>query len=153
MARESYEPQLREALAQLEGALEVPLVPGELASWVPPVQQGLTAVGTYLRRQIERVHKEEMKTIQQEDLGLARRVEQMAEEDQQIIQQFEQLSRLAQKLGAAAVAIEPDEAAIEPEQSRLVDEGLEFVIRVRKQEAAIATWLVEAFDRDRGDVD
>jgi hypothetical protein len=35
----------------------------------------------------------------------------------------------------------------------LIDEGLTFIARVRKQATAIQTWFVEAFNRDRGAVD
>ncbi len=150
---EQYDQPLRDALAALEAALETPLVPGDLVAWVTPIQQGFAPVGVYLRRQIERVHTHQFDRIKHEDLGLASRVEQLAEEDRELLQILADLSQLSERLSAVSTAVEPDEAAIEPELQRLVDEGLAFVIRVRKQESAIATWLVESLDRDRGDVD
>jgi len=35
----------------------------------------------------------------------------------------------------------------------LVDDGIEFITRMRKQEAAVQAWFVEAFTRDRGVAD
>jgi hypothetical protein len=46
--------------------------------------------------------------------------------------------------------LEPDEEKAQQHVKKLVDEGMAFVARVRKQEVAIQTWFVEAFNRDRG---
>ncbi len=36
------------------------------------------------------------------------------------------------------------------QQQKLLEEGLQFVMNVRRQETAIRTWTEEAFDRDTG---
>jgi hypothetical protein len=36
---------------------------------------------------------------------------------------------------------------------KLVDQGMALVTQIRKQEVAIQTWFIEAFNRDRGSVD
>jgi hypothetical protein len=45
------------------------------------------------------------------------------------------------------------EAGLKEELDRFVTESLALVVRIRKQELAVRTWVVEAFTRDRGDAD
>ena len=99
------------------------------------------------------MHAEEFAAIVEEDAGLLARVEQLKKEDSGIIQQFADPSRRAERLAELAWRCEPDEGQVREDVSRLVELGLSFVIRVRTQETAISTWLLEAFDRDRGTVD
>ena len=56
-------------------------------------------------------------------------------------------------LQKAAEAVEPDEARLQRRIGAARDAGFALAISVRKQEAALETWLGEALNRDRGDVD
>jgi hypothetical protein len=49
-----------------------------------------------------------------------------------------------------APKFEPDEEKVSGHVKSLVDAGVELVTNVRKQEAAVQTWFVKAFTRDRG---
>jgi hypothetical protein len=153
MGREQYETELRQALRQLELSLETPVVAGELPDWATAVQDSLACVGVLLTRQIEILHADEFAEIVEEDSGLLTRVDRLTKEDGQVAEQFAELSQRAARLTESAWGVEPDEGQLRPDVERLVDSGLSFVTRVRKQETAITTWLLEAFDRDRGTVD
>jgi hypothetical protein len=56
-------------------------------------------------------------------------------------------------LKGTADLIEPDERLAADAHAALIEKGLQLVIAARTQEEAISTWYVEAFARDRGDVD
>ena len=49
--------------------------------------------------------------------------------------------------------LEPDEEKAQKHIKSLIDDGVAFAARVRKQSVAVQTWYVEAFDRDSGAVD
>jgi hypothetical protein len=49
--------------------------------------------------------------------------------------------------------VEPDEMRAESAMAEFAQTLLDLVQRLRKQEVALRTWLVEAFTRDRGAVD
>jgi hypothetical protein len=153
VSREQYEDDFLRSLAKLETCLETPRVAGELPSWAAAVQEGFADVGSMLSRQLDSLHAEEYAEIVEEDSGLFARVEQLKKEDCGITEQFADLCRRAERLAEIAWRVEPDEGQVREDVSRLVELGLSFVIRVRTQETAITTWLVEAFDRDRGTVD
>jgi hypothetical protein len=64
--------------------------------------------------------------------------------------QCQSLSRQFADLEANATRAGADEKQVIDQQRALLDEGLRFVIDVRRQETAIRTWIEEAFDRDTG---
>ncbi len=146
-------PQLSEALESLEKRLETPVVPGELSSWSDEAEAALARVEKLLQAQIEKVHPKQMQEILQQDPGLAARVEQLQQNDTELVVQLTEVRNLAKQLRSRAERVEPDERQAADAVAALVDRGLQLVIAARKQEAAIATWFLEAFDRDRGDVD
>jgi hypothetical protein len=57
---------------------------------------------------------------------------------------------LASNISVAAAKVEPDELTLAKARDHLVERGLSLVLRIRKQEAAVKTWYLEAFQRDRG---
>lgn len=144
---------LREGLERLETALETPLVPGELERWVGDVQSALDETAALLERQVGTVHQEEFNEIADEDPELFARVKLLQEEDRKSSEQLEKLRHRAEQLAIIAASIEPDEAELEEDVNAFIEQGLAFVIHVRKQEIAIATWLQEAMERDRGTAD
>jgi hypothetical protein len=146
-------PQLVEALQVLEKRLETPVVPGELVSWSEEAAAAIEAAGRVLREHIADNHSRQLQEILRQDRGLAARVEQMQQNDVDLVQQLTEIRRLAGELRSSARQVEPDERLAADAHAALVEKGLQWVIAARTQEAAIATWYVEAFDRDRGDVD
>jgi hypothetical protein len=145
--------QLTDSLQTLEKRLETPIVPGELPSWVNQAAAALRAVERELREQIEEAHPPQYREIHRQDEGLARRVEQLEEGDCRLLELLSDVRRIADELRNNADEIEPDERLAADAHEALVEKGLQLVIAARTQEEAIATWFVEAFDRDRGDVD
>ncbi|MEZ6097691.1 MAG: hypothetical protein R3E01_01845 [Pirellulaceae bacterium] len=146
-------PQFGDALLKFEKCLEAPVVPGELPSWTSAVGHAFKNFAEPLHREIEEIHKDHFAEISEEAPDLLRRVEQMREEDSKLLVLYEELSNKLRKLREGAERVEPHESKLEKARDVLVDEGLQFVIRARKQQQAISTWLLEAFYRDRGVAD
>jgi sulfite reductase alpha subunit-like flavoprotein len=146
-------PQLTAALESLEKRLETPIVPGELSSWVDQAVSALDEVSQLLKRHITENHPKQLNEILVQDKGLAARVEQLQEADIALVEQLVEVRRIADVLRANSERLEPDEAPAEDLNQALVDQGLQLIIEIRKQESAISTWYLEAFHRDRGVVD
>jgi hypothetical protein len=145
--------QLADALQTLEKRLETPIVPGELTSWANEAAAALRALERDLREQVEETHPRQYREIHRQDDGLARRVEQLQEQDGHLLELLVDVRRIADELKNNADQIEPDEALAADAHAALVEKGLQLVIAARMQEEAISTWYVEAFSRDHGDVD
>ena len=137
-------------LAELETCLGTPLVPGELVTWFDTVATALADLQPILRRQTTERHRLQFDQIMREDPALQRSVEHLRADDEALMDLLQSLQSQAVGFAAKAAAIEPDEALMGQEWTRFVDEGLWFVIRVRKQDTAIHTWLGEALNRERG---
>ena len=73
--------------------------------------------------------------------------------DDEIEENCEEFTRSIHRFSEHAPKFEPDEEKMAVHTKALVDGGIEFVTRVRKQEAAVHAWFVEAFTRDGGVAD
>jgi hypothetical protein len=89
----------------------------------------------------------------EEDLELLPQIERLKAEDEAIERERERIGNMVERDAQHVPKLEPDEAKAQKHVQNLIDEGLAFVMRVRKQEVALETWLVEAFNRDRGTAD
>lgn len=145
--------RLLESLAELELALETPVVPGELERWTSAVEQALTVVEPLLVEVIEKEHSQNINQISQEDPGLLRVAAQLTEGDYESLQSLKNLRHQVGRLATVAEVVEPDEARLEDPLNTFISAGLEFIIHARKQEVALDTWMMEAINRDRGVVD
>jgi hypothetical protein len=139
---------LRPALDKLEAALETPFVPGELETWFDAVASVLADLGPILRSQIARQHGAQFEQIVQESPALQRSVEQLQREDGEVVAAYESLTARVAALAKKAATVEPDEGLMSQEAAHFADDGVWFVVRVRKQDAAIRTWLGEAMNRE-----
>ncbi|WP_339907887.1 hypothetical protein [Symmachiella dynata] len=142
--------ELLEHLESLERSLDVPLVPGEVGQWLETVQSELESTERALRACIDSKHSKEFQQIGNEDPGLFGRVREMQQTDQENLQRSAVLLARLAKLKPLADAVGADEKQLEKPIENVVKHGLEFVTEVRKQETVIDTWLLEAYDRDRG---
>jgi hypothetical protein len=106
-----------------------------------------------LDRAARDIHPQTFREIMREDAGLATRVEEMRAADERLPSELRQLVEQLEDLRQAAEAVEPDEARLQQRIGAARDAGFALAIAVRKQEAALETWLTEALNRDRGDVD
>ena len=145
--------RLEGALATLEASVETPLVPGEFERRMSEVESAWKDLQPCFEWLMATRHPQDFAEIGREDAELISRVEQMRQEDAEIRQQAEILQQQIPPLEAAVAHVEPDEARLTPRLEALARDALNFVIRVRKQEQAVRTWLGEAFNRDRGTID
>lgn len=148
-----HKSRLDEGLEALETALESPLVPGELQTWLENAAAAFAKLEAPLRGRIEEDHPRWFDEISHEDEGLLERVKHLREKDRELLAQYERLARQANSIDFKLEEDHETETRLDPIVERLSEHGLEFVIAVRKQEAAVTTWFVEAFQRDRGVAD
>lgn len=150
MAFTHQDTELVAKLARYEKRLEIPHVPGELAGWLDSVHQAASDVASELRRHLPTVHAEVFAVILERDLALAARVEEMKREDMRLIQRAEQLALAFARLAQQCAEKGPDEASLLGEVVQHSGKALSLIINIWKQESAVTTWYMEAFDRDRG---
>jgi septal ring factor EnvC (AmiA/AmiB activator) len=145
--------QFTQALALWETSLETPFVPGELERWIAAARASYDGFAPLWRQRRQRLHEAEFEEISEEDPELLQRVEEMREEDAEIDRQLTAIGERIAAFEKGIAKVEPDEGRIDDELAAFADAALAEVIRVRKQELALRTWLVEAFERDCGDGD
>ncbi len=153
MNNETNDENLKSKLSRFENHLETPFVAGELIEWVHAAERVFADVLPALRTQINSRHPKLIEEIVEQDPGQLSCAEHFQGEDQKLLKEAERQSKVVSLLASRGDELEPDEALTSEVVGSIVDEGLELVIRIRKQEAAIDTWLMEAFDRDRGVAD
>lgn len=143
---------LQVKLSDFEHCVETPFVPGELEGWLNQTHQALQQLIPQIELLTQHIHKDEFTEIAEEDPGLLGRVESMRDEDRTVQEEMQQLVKNLEQLRAQETrgATETD---LKQDLDAFVSTALTFLNRVRSQEVAIRTWLVEAFNRDRGEVD
>jgi hypothetical protein len=150
MERTSSESELKSALAALETCLSTPILSGELAGWVGEVQKAWEVASAEIRDNVNNLHPTQYEEMAEEDQELLPQIEQLKAEDEAIEADRERIGQMVERDAQHVPKLEPDEAKAQKHVQNLIDDGLAFVQRVRKQEVAVSTWLVEAFNRDRG---
>jgi hypothetical protein len=153
MSVQEIEQDLREALGRLETALGTPVLSGELTDWVQSVQRALDGCVRALRGEFDYGHPQQYADILQQDLEIARQVEQLKEEDRAILADVGRFGEELDHLAIVAKAVGRHESQAIEGANQVVQSGLMLVARVRKQQTAITTWLMEAYQRDQGTVD
>lgn len=144
---------LKSSLECFENCLITPVMSGELISWVDETRSAWTEAFAQVRQHVSELHPRQYKQISQEDPELLPKTEKLQAEDALIEDDAEEFERLLHRFAEHAPKFEPDEEKIATHMKSLIDDGIEFITRVRKQEAAVQTWFVEAFTRDRGVAD
>lgn len=153
MSENAEEQALNEAVKKLETALLSPVVSGELVSWVQTAQQAAKGLAEPLQRFIKTVLRAEYAEISESDQELQGRVQQMADEDKSILQEHEAFQKDLADLARRAPQVASDEAKLEDSRLGAEKRGVDIILRIKRQQAAIGTWLSEAVLRDRGTVD
>lgn len=142
------------ALTSFETALATPVVAGELGPWITNARIACDRVGVLLRSDVQRKHAELFAQILREDAELASRVEKLQEADAQIATfEYEEVHVRLRKLSDRADVADKHEARVSDSLEDTIKQALAFVINARTQETALSTWLMEAFNRDRGEGD
>jgi hypothetical protein len=147
------EHDLKPALDQLETCLLSPVVSGELISWSDELQAAWTDAVERVRSHVREFHPRQYKQISKEDPELLPKVEKLQAADEELEEDCDEFDRVLRRFAEHAPKFEPDEEKIAGHVNSLVDAGVELLTSVRKQEAAVQTWFVEAFTRDRGVAD
>jgi hypothetical protein len=147
------EQALKSSLDSFETSLVTPVMAGELISWTEELRGPWAGLVSQVREHIRDFHPRQYKQISKQDPELLPRTEKLAAEDFAIEEDAEEFERMLHRFVEHAPKFEPDEEKVAKHLQALVDDGIEFVTRVRKQEAAVQTWFVEAFTRDRGVAD
>jgi hypothetical protein len=143
----------RSTLERFEHSLVTPVVPGELPAWLEAAHSSCKEIGEPLRHVVEEAHPDLLREIARQDIELTPRIEELKTKDEAMIAEWNTLCRALDELRQRADRTEPNEAKLDAQVERLREKCLHFVIEARKQDAALATWLVEAFNRDRGIAD
>ena len=153
MPPDPVETALTDSLTGLETALLTPVVSGELGSWAQTCQVAADAVAdnfpAYLRDVLHRQYAE----IARSDQELLRRVQQLISEDQRLAEDLAAYHRRLTAFSGAAGRIKKDESKVDEERTALEKDGIDLIVRIRKQRVAADLWLAEAVYRDRGFVD
>src|SRR4051812_29216345 len=144
---------LKAALTTFETSLLSPTISGELSPWLEEVQKTWEEASTQVHFYVKHLHPRQYEEISKQDPELLPRIEQLQAEDEAIEQQRAQLSQSIGRIGQHAPKLEPDEEKAQKYIKAIVNQGTAFLTQVRKQEVAVQTWYVEAFNRDRGAVD
>jgi len=144
---------LNETLATLETALLTPVVSGELESWARTAQQAATELEKRLPPYLRSVLHPQYAEIARSDSELLSRVEQLIAEDQSLLLEQSAFCDRMNSFVARAAKVKKDEAQVSAVRTQLEQEGLDLIVRIKRQRAAADTWLAEANYRDRGPVD
>ncbi len=145
--------ELRMALADFETDLMTPIVSGELGTWIEEVEEGWAETSAQIHYYVKHLHPRQYEEIASQDPALLPRIELLKAEDEAIEQLREQIATTVKRVAEHVPKLEPDEEKAQKHTQTLIDDGTAFLARVRKQEIAVQTWYVEAFNRDRGAVD
>jgi hypothetical protein len=145
--------ELFSSLERFEASLETPVVPGEMLDWLETAQQLCREVDSLVRREIDEKHPQTLQEISRQDVSLTPRIDELKANDVELLGKWNEMVQKASALYNKADQAEPNEAKIDSPIKRFGDDALKLVIETRKQESALETWYMEAFDRDRGVAD
>jgi hypothetical protein len=147
------EAAFKTALDAFDRSLVRPIISGELPAWVLEVQETWREAAGQIYYQIKQSHPRQYEEIAQQDPELLPRVDLLKREDAAIEEQCEKINESVVRVAEHIPKLEPDEEKAQKYTKALVDDGLAFTVRIRKQVVAVQTWYIEAFNRDRGAVD
>lgn len=144
------EQTLQDSMSRLEAALLAPVVSGELKSWTQSVAEALDAFGPNWVQYVKAVLHPQYTEIAKTDNDLLGRVEQMIQEDHQLVEEFNELQSRVDELAKRADEVQKHESKAAEDREQVERAGIALVVRIKKQQAAAATWMYEAQYRERG---
>jgi hypothetical protein len=153
MATTEADRGLKDALDAFETALITPVVSGELAVWSDEVRAAWARLSPLVDEQLSQAHARQYEEMTQQDPEIFAHVDNLKAADAALRAEHQELGQLVNRLTNLAPLIEPDERKFNDLQARLRNDGVAFVAGVKKQQVAVQTWYIEAFNRDRGNVD
>jgi len=141
---------LADTLERLERQLELPHISGELNSWAAESLKLLKELDRQVRWAVNSEHPRAFETIVKNQANLLQQVEKMRPEDQQLLEALEPVIRQAEQFALSMNETALAEQQFQPKRERLVNDGLSFILRMRRQQSAVDTWLRESMQRDNG---
>jgi DNA repair exonuclease SbcCD ATPase subunit len=142
-----------EAIQSFESQFATPVVPGELMAWTALAKESVTELKSAFELRRRTYCRPQLEEIERQDPELLSRVQHMREACDELAARFEQLQRILDAITTPTDKVQDRESKMHTAIEKAVDDGLELAIEVRKHDKEVATWFVEAFQRDRGDVD
>jgi hypothetical protein len=150
MIHSDPETELRSTLTTFETSVTTPVVSGELSDWIEKARKTWVDCSRRVREHSRELHPRQYEQIAEADAALYRQVELLRAEDEEIERARDKLDHTISRMNEWLPKVEPDEAKAQPHVQNLMEQGIAFVSRVRKQEVAVQTWFAEAFNRERG---
>jgi hypothetical protein len=144
---------LKVALDTFEESMLTPLVSGDVPQWAENVQSTWAEASAQIHDLLAELHPKQYEEMAANDPELLPRIEVLKQEDCELERQREELGQMIGRVTERAPELEPDEGKAARHAEKLVEAGIQFIARVRKQRVALQTWFAEAFTRDRGAVD
>jgi hypothetical protein len=141
---------LAESFEGLETHLELPYISGELNRWGADVEGFLQKAGEQLHEAVKREHPKNYEAITASRPDLSAEVGKMRDNDAALLSALQTVREQVDRFRATVREDQLAEQQFLPARNRLVDEVLNFVLQVRKQRAAVTTWMSEALQRDNG---
>jgi hypothetical protein len=146
----SPEADLKTALDAFETSLVRPIISGELTPWLHEVNKAWVEAGTQIHYHLKHLHPRQYEAIAKQDAELLPRLDMLKTEDAALEEQREKINQCVARVAEHAPKLEPDEEKAHKHITSLIDDGMAFITRVRKQIVAVQTWYIEAFNRDSG---
>ena len=144
---------LTESLTRLETALLTPVASGELGAWGESCRGAVEDLARQYPDFLHNVLHRQFAEIARTDQELLTRVQQMTQEDEAVAADLAAYHARLTAFAKAAAQIKKHESKVEDERQELEKQGIELIVRIRKQRVAADLWLAEAVYRDRGPVD
>ena len=145
--------ELNDTLAKLETALLTPVVSGELESWARTAEGATNSLGRCLPEYLKSVLHRQYAEIARTDPELLSRVQQLIEQDRLVMIELDALRLRVAEMVKQAKEVSKDEVRLAAERSKVEQDGIALILKVKRQRAAADTWLAEAAYRDHGLVD
>ncbi|MGE0609708.1 MAG: hypothetical protein AB7O62_21640 [Pirellulales bacterium] len=142
--------RLQSTMIDLEAALLTPVVAGELADWVASVQKAAATFNTDFVRCVRSDLHPKYREIAKTDNDLMSHVQQLLKTDHELFEAMASFQDDAAALRQLAEVAGQEEVRVVEYQQDLEKNGLNLIMRIKKQHVAVATWLDEAHCRDRG---
>src|SRR5436190_9827441 len=128
--------ELNDALTKLESALLAPVVSGELESWARTVQEATSGLSQHLPSYLNAVLHPQYAEIAKSDSELLTRVQQLIAEDQNLILEQDKFDKRVNDFVKRASQIKKDEAQTANERTKVEQDGIALVLRIKRQKAA-----------------
>jgi len=144
---------LADQLAALERAAITPHIPGELGACIEEIIHCSLELDPVLTERRERDYVRLLDEMRRLDSELDSHISGLESESAHLSEGLRRLTQDAQTLLANHRRDGRDESHQMAAALCLKQEAVEFVLRCRTHEAALAAWHQEAFMRDRGPVD